>query len=217
MQRTKEEKSRGIAVMSKPQVASARERVLQLAGGAARVAVAAGATAAAAALLVALDAAVQEMAGWLVPLEGLTVNLLLFEWAVVWFMALPIYPPERYFAARRWKRMNRLYERLGIRGFGRLVIGRIRFSGRRRDLFGFVRRTRHAEAVHLLASLGVAVFAAGIAVAGRWDALLWTGAFSLPIHLYPIMLQRYNRTRAERLLRLNRHAAAGASPRSSAA
>lgn len=203
--------------MGEPLVENARKRASRRALGTARLAAAAVATAAAIALLVALDAAVQETASWLTPLQGLAVNLILFEWAILWFIAVPVYPPERYFAVRRPQRMNRLYERLGIRGFGRLVMGRIRFSGHRRDLSWFVHRTRHAEAVHLLASFGVALFAAAMALRNRWDALLWTGAFSLPIHLYPIMLQRYNRPRAERLLTRGQHEANGASHRSSAA
>lgn len=186
--------------MGKPPVENVWERASQLAGGTARFTVALVVTGAAIFLLVALERVAGGMTRWFTPLQGLAINLILFEWAILWFMAVPVYPPERYFASRRSERMGRLYERLGIRGFGRLVMGRIRFTGNRCDLSWFVDRTRHAEAVHLLACFGVALFAGVMALRSRWDALFWTGGFNVPLHLYPIMLQRYNRSRAQKIL-----------------
>lgn len=187
--------------MGRPPVVNVTGRATQLVEGTIRMTIAILITGATIALLLAVEAVTGNMGSWLAPLEGLAINVILFEWAILWFMAVPAYPPDRYFTARGSERMERLFELLGIRGFGRLVIGRIRFSGQRRDLSWFINRTCHAEAVHVMACLGLALFSVVMALRNRWDTLFWAVVFSVPIHLYPIMLQRYNRSRALKILR----------------
>lgn len=191
--------------MEKWPVETVKGRAWRLAERTARIAVAAAGTGVALFLLAVVDAIAENSAGWFALFHGLAINLILFEWAILALMAVPVDLPERYFATRSFERTGRLYERLGIRAFGRLVIGRIPFSGHRRDLSWFVHRSRHAEAVHLWACLGVALCAGSMAFQNRWHALFWTAGLSVPIHLYPIMLQRYNRSRIERLLTYRRH------------
>jgi len=95
-----------------------------------------------------------------------------------------------------------IYERLGVRLFKKIAgnhLTQISFRGRK-DLENLIEMTQHAETFHwmMFAALSIGGF-------GSW----WVGAFPVTIiasifnllgNIYPIMLQRYNRARAIRVL-----------------
>lgn len=111
--------------------------------------------------------------------------------------------PAAYHELRGFERDGRVYERLGVRAFKRLL--------RRGPLAAFNpdlhlpaertperiahldRRMRDAEASHAILfvlTLGVAGHAA---VRGWWSAAAWTLLFDVLMNGYPVLLQRYNR------------------------
>ena len=119
--------------------------------------------------------------------------------------------PVRYFRPgpieRPW-----IYEGLGIRAFKQLMRSRLyrrinpsfHLVGGRRGLAEIGQHMESAEAAHALVFVIVTVFAAG-ALWIRWiDAAAWITLFNVLLNGYPVMLQRYNRLRLERLLRNSR-------------
>ncbi len=112
-----------------------------------------------------------------------------------------------YYRIRPFEQDGRLYERMGIRLFQKLV-GRgpwavlnptLRFSRSRAQLASLEEEMCKAEAGHLLAFLMVTV-AAGFAVVRGWpDAAGWLMLFNIPLNLYPVMLQRRNRAHVQRI------------------
>ncbi len=122
--------------------------------------------------------------------------------------------PAGYFRMRSFEQSGRIYEWLGIRRFRRFVpdgdlanrwARRVNPAYRvirsRRDAEAFVYRTEQSERGHLvLLLLGVvsAVYAWRIGWQG-WAVYLSAG--NLVVNLYPILLQRYTRTRLDAVLR----------------
>ncbi|TAJ24499.1 MAG: hypothetical protein EPO68_01330 [Planctomycetota bacterium] len=114
--------------------------------------------------------------------------------------------------ARRFEvspREVRIYHRLGVRQFMRLLQGigwtralrdRRVFDGTRATLSSYARETRHGENAHAWIFLIVLVPIGWAVARGWWDAVLWLGSMNVVFHVYPIMLQRAQRVRLERLL-----------------
>lgn len=114
----------------------------------------------------------------------------------------------RRFDVAPWE--PRLYARLGVHVFRRglrrigwthLTRDERIFDGRRGTLAAYEAATRRGENGHawILAVALVPVVAA--ALEGWWDAVAWIGGLCIPLHVYPILLQRTQRARLLTLLR----------------
>jgi hypothetical protein len=126
--------------------------------------------------------------------------------------------PGRYFASRGWERGGRVYRRVGVHRFGAIVPGgRVvrRFAGDGAApwldaalLRSLEQGTRDSEQTHwwwLFTTLAVVLWAWSIG--SRWTALLLL-VLSVPLNVYPILLQRYIRARLTRIMRTRRSGAA---------
>lgn len=120
----------------------------------------------------------------------------------------------RRFDVAPWE--PRLYARLGVHAFRRGLrrIGWTRllrderiFDGRRRTLASYEAATRRGENGHSWILAFALVPVGGAALQGWWDAVAWIGGLCIPLHVYPILLQRTQRARLLALLRRS-----GASP-----
>lgn len=121
------------------------------------------------------------------------------------------YCPRRYFEVHRWERGGRVYITLGVRFFGLLVpngggINRIvrpfqpdyRVVRSRGSIADLETRTRGAELFHmaiLITILPSAIYAILLGWAAYGVMLTLP---NIPLHVYPILLQRYTRARIER-------------------
>lgn len=122
--------------------------------------------------------------------------------------------PESYYRIKPWEESGGLYEKLGIRFFKRFVPDgdyvnrRIRHSdpGYRvvcdqESIVRFAERTRLAEKCHL-AGLWLPLPCTVYALLLGWNTFaLWLLLPSVPLHVYPVLLQRYSRTRIQRILK----------------
>ncbi len=114
-----------------------------------------------------------------------------------------------YHRIRPFEQEGRLYEKVGIRFFQKLV-GRgpwtilnptLRFSRRRAQLAALEREMYKAEAGHLVVFLAVTMTAVFAAVRGWLDSAGWLMLFNVPLNFYPVMLQRRNRAHIQRISR----------------
>jgi hypothetical protein len=134
-------------------------------------------------------------------------NWLLIAWVSLAGQFVPITLGRGYHRIRKFERDGRIYEQLGVRYFSRLVrrgpltvlSPTLRFSGQVDALPRLEFETCKAEAGHMLAFLLVTLAAGYAALRGRWEAAGWLMLFNLPLNLYPVLLQRYNRARIEKI------------------
>jgi len=125
--------------------------------------------------------------------------------------------PSSYYRVGRLERTGRLYEAVGVRLFRNFVPdGDLanRFRRRHEPSFrvirnrhlaaAFVRRTELSERSHLVL-LAMGVLSAAFALAIGWQGwAIYISVGNVFVHVYPVLLQRYTRSRIERVLRRDR-------------
>ncbi len=145
------------------------------------------------------------------PWFAMLVNLALTGWVVLISKLVPLRYNHAYYRVRRVER--RLYERLGIRWFQKLLRSRFYqvvinrpffFDGSRISLDVLNAHMRMAEASHLTAFLLSALLSIFAFWKGWIDGALWLLFFNLAFNAYPVMLQRYNRDRLAVMARRHR-------------
>ena len=120
--------------------------------------------------------------------------------------------PERWFRPRAWEVRNQIYETLGVRRFKEFMVGGDRHNRRvrrqlesyrvfakgdaRRDMALETIATEKAHMLMLLFALWPTLFGA---LAGFWKYVVFMVACNIVTNVYPIMLQRYTRSRITRI------------------
>jgi hypothetical protein len=147
------------------------------------------------------------------PIFALLINWLAMSWAAIVGQVVPFSLPAGFYEIRVFESTGRIYEGLGIRFFKKLVrrgplsifSPTLRLPHDRSvETFRFLEQeTRKAETAHLFVFL-LMMLLVSWALLGQWfGAMGWLMAFNLLLNGYPIMLQRYNRIKLQRLLRIN--------------
>lgn len=124
------------------------------------------------------------------------------------FVARPVVPIRMPPALRRVRRLEvRLYRRLGVTAFGRLLRGTpLRSLNRDVYLRGGVRSTGElrrqleaAEASHFWAAVLLAPYMMRLSFLEAWTALAWITVLQVAGNFYPVMHLRLARHRLDRL------------------
>ncbi len=141
---------------------------------------------------------------------ALFVNLILMAFFA---MLIGLFKPNlsmRYFESGRFEQNGSIYRRVGLKYF--LIMLRLIGSEKlRREtaplhkdveaLARFEHQTRVSEASHVLVAVCVVVITIYVGFAYGLGSVIWLLVFNLLLNVYPVMLQRYNRPRAQRLIR----------------
>lgn len=144
-------------------------------------------------------------------LPGAPFGFLILACIGLWWL------PDRYFRIRNYERSGRLYELFRVREFRRFAPDgdlanrwarksnpQHKMITGRRSALGFVERTKQNERGHLV------LFALGIVSAGFAFRIGWYGwawyltAGNVFVNVYPIILQRYTRSRILAVLNRSR-------------
>ena len=129
--------------------------------------------------------------------------------AVLTALELPILP-NSYFTPKTFEREGQIYRWTGIQPFVAFLrlIGWERFWRKsipvRNDVASlrkYSQSTRGSEAVHMVAAIFTALFTMTVAIRHSFVGTGWLWGFNVLVNAYPVMLQRYNRPRVDRLLR----------------
>ncbi|MFZ5881934.1 MAG: hypothetical protein ACOY0R_21400 [Chloroflexota bacterium] len=115
-------------------------------------------------------------------------------------------PPSRFRVAA-WERNGKIYKRLGVDTFRWMLLhtplgwvnpnyGQIQSKA---DLDRLMRQLNCAEGAHLVAGGITLAVTAVFALRGQPSIGVWLVLISIPLHAYPIMLQRWNRARIVRI------------------
>jgi len=148
--------------------------------------------------------------GFRSPIFALLANWLAMSWVAIASQAVYLPFPSKYYDIKPFERTGRVYERLGIRLFKK-VVGRgpltifsptLRFpKGKIGSALRYLEHEmRKAETGHMFIFM-LMLLATGYALVMAWfDAAGWILAFNVVFNGYPVMLQRYNRIRLGALI-----------------
>ena len=122
-------------------------------------------------------------------------------------MVMPLEAKPHRVAA--WEQNGAFYEWVGIRAFRWLLLHtqlrwlspELQLGAGRSDLGRLLRGLDAAERVHAVAAGVSLVLAAALAASGRSAMAAWLVLVTIPVHAYPVMLQRWNRARVRQVLR----------------
>ncbi len=137
------------------------------------------------------------------PIFAFLLNWLAMSWVALAGQSLHFAMPANYYGIRPFEQTGRLYERLGVRLFKRLVrrgplaifSPTLRFP-KEKTVAGLQRldgEMRKAETGHVVIFLLMLVFIMFALLNAWFDTVGWLLIFNILINGYPIMLQRYNR------------------------
>ncbi|MDO3704966.1 hypothetical protein Q3W71_25190 [Micromonospora sp. C28SCA-DRY-2] len=140
------------------------------------------------------------------------VHFALMAWAAAWVEAARPALRGDHWRIRRWE--PALYRRLGVAAYRRLLrrLGWERlmghsFAGTRSALPALDLRTRRSEFGHSVLAV-VALGLAGVAaLLGAGPAAGWLAGLTVPLHGYPILLQRALRARIRQVTAATEHRA----------
>ena len=115
-----------------------------------------------------------------------------------------------YFAPKNFEKDGKIYEKVGIKFFKDYCInagtkfsltGKYKVHGRE-NLGKFIEETKHSEKVHLALGAGLAVLDAALLCNDKIDfkTFGYLSLANIAINLYPIMAQRYNRNKAQKIM-----------------
>ena len=141
------------------------------------------------------------------PVVALLLNAFLVSEVAGFSHVFALRLPDWYFrlhaVEREW-----IYEAVGVKLFKRLMRSRVyrrvnpgfRLSGGRRGLDDLLQTMQSSEAAHALVFVTVGAFVVVALVMNWLDAAVWLMLCNVLFNGYPVMLQRYNRRRLQRVL-----------------
>jgi hypothetical protein len=148
--------------------------------------------------------------GFRSPVFAFLLNWLAMSWVALAGQAIPFALPASYYDIKDFERTGRVYERLGVPLFKKLVrrgplaifSPTLRFPKAKTiaALQHLDHEMRKAEAGHVFVFLLMLVFSSYALLNAWFDAAGWMLAFNVLINGYPIMLQRYNRILLQELI-----------------
>jgi hypothetical protein len=103
----------------------------------------------------------------------------------------------------RWERNGRIYEWCGVGIFRWILLHthlhwlgpNLKLRSGRSDLRRLLREMHSAEAMHAIAAGAALAVAVGYALLRLTTVTTWLVVFTIPFHIYPVALQRWNRGR----------------------
>ncbi|GAA4299173.1 hypothetical protein GCM10023183_08110 [Nibribacter koreensis] len=117
-----------------------------------------------------------------------------------------------YYREKKWERNGKLYENLGINFFRKVLvwIGWEKLNKKSnpvkndpQDLNLLEYRTKQSELGHLIILFVVFGFSLFVAIEYGAKEAIWLIALNIILNLYPILLQRYNRPRIQKAIRVS--------------
>jgi hypothetical protein len=146
-------------------------------------------------------------------LFAFALNWALMGFAFVFWLIVPVRFGRSYYRVHVIERDGRLYERLGVRLFQR-ILRRTGFHGPKPfpgyapgpDAFARLTDATHGpETAHALIFIVVAAVAVDAAARGWWDTAAWLLFFDIALNAYPVLSMRHVRARAGRIMRGTGH------------
>jgi hypothetical protein len=128
---------------------------------------------------------------------------------------------SNYYSIANWEMDGKKYEWLGVNIFRRVLVWigweKINKTANpvRKNAVALKNldyRSRQSESGHLFILLTVLAVGALVALFNGLSSSFWLLGLNIPLHFYPIILQRYNRPRYQKVLAKLEHSAPSTSP-----
>lgn len=141
---------------------------------------------------------------------ALSLNFLLMGCVLIFLETLKSPLNSPYFADKAWEEKGKVYESIGINLYRKLLVGigweKLNKKSKpvRKDpktLLQLHYQTKKDELGHLIIFFIVMGFTIFVALKFGVLASLWLFILNILLNLYPILLQRYNRPRIERVIK----------------
>ena len=132
------------------------------------------------------------------------LNWLLMFWAYAIYRTNPARFPEKYFYIRPIEK--KIYQFLGVKYYQRMIRRvnifnpELHLRKGRSGLAKLEQTTRSTEQAHALIYIIVSGFTLYALLQQWWQAAFWYFLFNMLLNGYPVMVQRYNRDRLNRIL-----------------
>ena len=132
------------------------------------------------------------------------VNWLLIVWSHPSFGVFPLRLPAGYYSMRPFERRGRVYDRLGVRQYQRLLrpvlwsVDPALLRSQRDARATMIQATYDPETGHLIIFVVVMGITLWAAANGWWDAVAWLLLFNLLHNGYPVLSMRQIRARLDR-------------------
>jgi hypothetical protein len=142
---------------------------------------------------------------------GWALNFLLMFWISIYVETQTQELNSPYFATRKWEKKGKVYEWVGINLFRQflVLIGWEKLNKKSNPieksataLAHNLLRTKKSELGHLIIFLLVLGVSIAVIIHSGFRSAIWLIFFNIVFNLYPVLLQRYNRPRIERALKL---------------
>jgi len=139
------------------------------------------------------------------------LNFLLMMFVFVFTDALKSQLTSSYYNEKKWERRGKIYEHLGVNFFRKLLVwtGWEKMSRKsnpvKNDTKALVHlhyQTKKSELGHLIILFVVLGFNVFVAFKFGFFKSLWLLILNVLLNLYPILLQRYNRPRIARVIKI---------------
>jgi hypothetical protein len=147
--------------------------------------------------------------GFRSPISAFLINWLAMSWVAIVGQRISFSIVSKYYDTQPFEKTGKVYERLGIRLFKKMVrrgplsvfSPTLRFPEKKTvaALRNLENEMRKAETGHLLIFIFMLLFAGYAWLNGWLDAVGWISLFNILFNVYPIMLQRYNRIKLQEL------------------
>lgn len=143
-----------------------------------------------------------------------SLNLMLMACVLAFTETLKSQATSTYYNQKKWERNGKMYEFLGINFFRKLLvwIGWERLNKKSnpiekntKALMHLHYRTKQSELGHFIIMVIVLVFSVLVMFKFGIRESFWLLFLNILLNLYPIFLQRYNRPRLERAIKLSKH------------
>ncbi|MBT3337333.1 MAG: hypothetical protein HN855_08805 [Anaerolineae bacterium] len=132
------------------------------------------------------------------------VNWLLMFWAYALHRTQAVSLPAAYYKTS--PKEKKLHQVLGVRTYQRFIRRisifnpELKLEKGKSELKNLFQATQNAELAHLLIFVIVTFFMAYSLLQGWWLSAFWVLFFNMLFNGYPVLVQRYNRLRINRLL-----------------
>lgn len=141
------------------------------------------------------------------------LNFLLMMWVSTFVEVVNSPMTSAYYNEKEWERKGKIYEFIGINYFRKLLVligweKVIRKSNpiekNTAALMNLHHQTKKSELGHLIIWYVVLCFTVFVALQFGFLKAIWLLALNILLNLFPVLLQRYNRPRIERAIKLSK-------------
>lgn len=142
-------------------------------------------------------------------LNSISLNFIILIYIAILLIITKLGLSRSYFEIRKFESSGILYKRFGIKIFKHLLQkGKLSFESRRFELkskakeriIEVEKEMEKTEMTHLFTFLLCLVITIIFAIIVDYRFLIWMTFINIVLNLYPVLLQRYNRNRIQKLL-----------------